>query len=179
MTLTDPDKPMEITHPIRHYKNSHGEDEVHVVRYSKSIADLLAGSHDISMLSNQEKAQAVFALYTLNRAKDACGWIEHTNDWDWGVGFLLVDDTYVGDEMFDPHSDPNDYETIGPFCDDFTIKWDHNFPSIHSTDEGADATLAGLSVHVEIWHDARMAADEVLTKVIRLDQIHTIYISER
>lgn len=151
----------------------HGTDKGQVIvpRLSSELGDLIAGEHDLTKLSSQQKVEFLFGLHTATKAMFEIGWIEHTNDWDWWVGFELNDGTYIGDDDFRPFNDEKDNEQL-LFADIFKINVDEEHYEFAESEDYYD----NKEVTVEFFAGSK-EPDE--TKTIKVKDIAKVHFQER
>jgi hypothetical protein len=138
---------------------------------SRSISNMIAGEHDLSVLNPNDKAQFVFGFYKLMKAMEEVGWVEHTSDWDWAFWVELKDGTVVGDYM---GRDP-DAEEPEVYCDNFEIEFDESsFNSANLTDDFYNELL---TIEIHLW--GSKDGTEEPTKQVKLGDIKSLTFMER
>lgn len=138
---------------------------------SSALAELIAGEHDISQLTTREKAAFLFGLQKAAETTQSIGWIEHTSDWDWWVGFYLTDGSYIGD---DDGIHPNeDDETNRAYADEFTVNFTKDEFRFEPTD---DEWFDKLEVTVKYFSDS---PEPDFTKTVKISQIAKVTYAER
>lgn len=133
--------------------------------------NLFTLDQDLTDLEPQEKAAFLYGVATYFEAMMKIGEVEHTNDWDWMLGFWLVNGTYIGDE--DLFAAERGDDSIGEiYSDTFkpTFEGDKFFNLVDKE------TYNNLEFEVELWGND---PHEASSQRIKVKDIARIYLGQR
>lgn len=134
-------------------------------QYSLELAELLSGSYDLRELSHESKIHRIYSLIALQRAMMDVGELEHTNDWDWRVTVIDVNDKSYGTVDF---PDDPDYER-STWADTIEL------PYTIESDDYLDGFARWTTIRVETF---RASDPDPMMIDVPVDSIATITIGE-
>ena len=162
------------------------------------LADLIAGDHDLTLMdatSREDKYGGPFYEHAHYLASLACaidamnklGEIEHSNDWDWWLGFTLRDGTKMGDGSFvcDPviNDETNedqiqaqeDAESNHGYCDTFSVP---TFDELRPEGTEYSDWFTNMEVVLDVWH-SQADPDGKVKHAVAVKDIAIVHFNQR
>ena len=160
----------------------HPDGTVDVPRISSFISDQF-GEFDLSNMESGDKATFLYGLSRLLTTMMEIGEVEHTNDWDWAIGFW-TDDGFIGDYQLIDYEDEQQEDLAaeeGPFVDSFKFSVDHReFAQMGSDQKKRDDYYNNLEVIIESWGEYAGEAHTMKPdQAIKVGSIQRVIITER